>query len=135
MSSSYEIGKPPLALQSLDTLGLPNPHPVTFKPYAAVYVDGTGTPRGEGYASATWHFDALTHDQLQELLDLIGDKPGDDVGITTRTDRGVDYAATFKTFGGMMHRPVFGTEYEIEMGRIVYSDITIEFTMLIEEEE
>lgn len=132
MSSSFEIGVPPLALQDLDALGLPNPQPVTFKPFDNTYIDGQGQPRGDGYASVTWHFDALTHTQLQVLLDLIGDEQGDDIGITTRTDFGADYAAAFKTYNGYMSRPVFGDAYEIEMGRSVYTDLTFYFTSLVE---
>lgn len=135
MSSSFEIGLLPTSLLTLDYLGLPNPHPVSFKPYAKVYVDGQGQPRGDGYASATWHFDALTHTQLQTFMGIIGDNAGHSICITTRTDIGTDYADSFRTFSGMVRRPMFGDQYDIEMARSLYTDITFEFIMLVEEEE
>lgn len=132
MSSNFELGKAVPGPQALDTLGLPNPHPVTYKPFARTYRDGNGRPRGDGYASATWHFDALTHDQLQVFLDLIGDEAGDDIQITTRTDWATDYDDSFMTFDGYVMRPKFGDDYEVEMGRQIYTDITFEFSSLVE---
>ncbi len=132
MSSNFEIGMTVLSKQDLETLGLPNPHPVTFKPYARRYTDGHGRPRGDGYAIVTWHFDALTHAQLQTMLGVIGEYPGGAAVITTRTDFGADYDASFTTFSGFLTRPEFGDNYNIEMGRTVYTNLTFEFTMLEE---
>jgi hypothetical protein len=131
-TSEFQIGFNHADLQTLDARGLPNPHPVTFSPFAHTYVDGSGRPQGDGYASASWSFDILTHAQLQYFITLLHPDQGDGVNIVTRIDFGVDYAAQFVEFEGFLERPVFGRDYEVSMGRRHYQNVVLKFTQLQE---
>lgn len=132
MASNFKIGSIPTVMYTLDSLGLPNPHPVTFTKFGQIYYDGTGKPRGDGFASATWHFDLLTHEQLQYFMTKLVGQQGCNIAITTRTDYGSTYANQFVTFEGFLERPVFGDDYDIEMGRRYYTDVTFKFSFLQE---
>lgn len=132
MISNFAIGPNHSSLAVLTVRGLPNPHPVTYKPFNQTYFDGTGRPKGDGFASVSWSFDVLTQVQLQYFIGLLNPDFGDAVNIVTRTDYGADYDAQFAEFAGFVERPVFGRDYEVSMGRQLYQNVKFNFVNLIE---
>lgn len=126
---NYQIGTLVSSLQTLTSLGLPDPYPATFIHATEKYVDGQGRPQADGFAQAEWHFDILSDEQFGDLMLFSGEAR--QIAIVTRTDVGEDYAAQFATFSGYMVRPS-PEDYEIEMG-YWYRNVTFKFVSLVEE--
>jgi len=135
MSSEYQIGTTLLTIAPLDELGLPPaPYPATFIEATEKYVDGTGRPRSDGFATAQWHFDILTLAQWHTLVSPFGANEGRQIYIRTRRDRSSDgsYAGQFATYTGYMRKPE-PDDYDIAMGYF-YREVTIVFENLQEVE-
>lgn len=129
----YAFAATHATLATLESMGLPDPFPATFDPYAVRYEDGKGQPQGDGFASAEWHFDILSHEQFHLLTTFIGDHESKAVYVVTRTEQSIvhdSYAGSFKEFTGYMVKPS-PADYSIEM-RYFYRDVTVRLTMLVE---
>lgn len=120
---SYAIGSTS-TVTNVESLTTPvNPPRGTFQEWTRVYTSSSGMESGDGYPSATWHFDVLTQAMVTQLRSFCSGKSAS-VYITTRNGAGsfVKYSAVMIWPQNLMDKRVF---------RDRYLDVEIEFRKLV----
>lgn len=129
-----QIGPTIATLTPLHRRGIVAPPEWMFNRVSRVETDGTGIPRGFGYAVAEWRFDILSQRQLNVFLGFLsGDAVmGVSLFIWTYTDAGVGGDANLERFQGVMHRPVDQNDKSIVPNSAgeAYNDVVIKFSHL-----
>lgn len=134
MNYSYEIGTTPENRVNVKTLGSSTlthdwqraePYGMTYNQFTVFRQAASGKEYGDGFPATTWKFDWIHPDQLDALLNYIGDgNQSATVHIKTRLVDG-----TYDTFEAIMHRPKNEEEGEYSSGR--WHDVLIRFTCLV----
>ena len=113
--------------------GLPAPDRWTFTPYTQTRVRGDGRSVGDGYPSASWTWEVLNQQQLDNLLRFFSNDADASVAIYIRTpvERGLRVGTADYT--AIMHRPLAGDTKTMipESTNPVWEEITIQFTRLV----
>lgn len=119
----YSIGASPEALDNVEDLGLPPPHPAPYKEWAITYGAGDGRTHGDGWPSVPWHWDYLSAAHIATLREYC---PGKSAGLYIKTLKAD--LTTYGIYSAIMHWP---EELPYRPGRAVL-DFTIQFTHLSE---
>jgi len=123
----FQLG---LTLLTMLTTESPNacdkpPHPWTWKPGAASFIQGNGFSYFDGYPQVTWTFDFLTYQAVQWIVTtILGGLASRQVFVRTKnnTDNYVSYT-------GILHGPVLGETMTRGVGG--YFGVTLKFTHLV----
>lgn len=120
----YAIGTTVENLQNLeDDLGIMPPHPAPFQEWAAEYEAGDGRVHGDGWPSATWHFDYLTAAHIAALRTYCTGKSANVYIRTLKPDH-----TSYGTYSAIMRWP---SKLGYRMGRGT-SDVELQFTHIEE---
>jgi hypothetical protein len=138
MSCDFRIGTSVATLVSLEDLGCPAPDSHPFSPYSTVRTDGNGLPKGFGFPTASWVWDAENIDQVALDILLAFFSAETDAGvslfITTRKDVGRGRQET-ADFSAIMSRPVDGqgkTMVPRSDGGAI-GNLTVQFSHMVEQ--
>jgi len=97
---SYGISDSTSATTNVESLATPlNPPRSTYNEWSRTYDRSDGSSEGDGYPSATWHFDYLTQAQVTQLRTFCTGRSAS-VYITTRINTGA-----FATYTAQMIWP------------------------------
>ena len=114
--------------------GLPAPDRWTFTPYSVVKVRGDGRSVGDGNPTASWMWELLSQQQLNNLLAFFASDADASVELKIRTpvERGVGRVDT-GDYTAIMHRPVVGEGKTMipESTSPVWEEVALMFTKLI----
>lgn len=111
--------------------GIPYPDGYTYAPYSRVYVRGDGRPAGDGEAMATWTWEDVSQETVDNILSYFAAADASaSVFIRTRIDTGS--VAQFDDFSAVMHRPIDGEGKTVQNKSRwpIFSTMTVQFTML-----
>ena len=138
MSYDYKIGSSVAALVNVKEIGVTDlprawdrvePYGMTFQEFTVYRQAASGREYGDGFPACEWSFATMHPDQMDALLDYIGDgHQSKTVYIQTRLRDG-----TYAIYEAIMHRPRVGEDMQYVNGR--WHDITLRFTCLVEQEE
>lgn len=122
----YEIGATQSTMTNIEDIISVVPRGMAVQPFSVIRKSVSGKQYGDGYPTVTWHFDAITPEDLDTLLDYIGDgNQSAQVYIKTRNLDG-----SYTTYTGYMHRPVIGRNAHWDLS--IWRDVDIVFTTLVE---
>lgn len=130
--TELRIGATEAGLLYLRYRDIPDPDDWTFQPYTVVRTDGNGQPKGYGFPTCTWSWEALDQEAISVLLDFFA--TGTDASvllyISTYTDTGRKRTTTDYT--AYMQRPVDGDGKQMYPGSVgkVSQSVTLSFTHL-----
>lgn len=126
----FALGPTAAEMLRLTDRGIGIPDDWTYTPFAAAYVRGDGARYGDGPASATWTWEALSQEQLGYFFDLLGGAHSVVVYLRTRVDYG--YEPDFETFTAIMYRPILdGAEGQpARLSHEAWERVMIQFRLL-----
>lgn len=112
--------------------GLPLPDRFTFVPYSTTRVRGDGRSVGDGYPTASWTWEVLNQQQLDNLLRFFDSDADASVAIYIRTPIERGFRAETADYTAIMHRPVAGDGKTMvaQSTNPVWEEVTIQFTKL-----
>lgn len=113
--------------------GLPLPDRWVFTPYSVSKVRGDGRSIGDGNPTASWIWELLSQQQLNNLLAFFANDADASVELNIRTpvERGVGRVDT-GDYTAVMHRPIMGESKNMipESTSPVWEEVTLRFTKL-----
>lgn len=129
IQDTFMIGDALETLQTMEEIGILYDPDASFRPYAIADLLGDGSLEGNGYPSATWHFNGMAPGDADILYAYIGTGLSIPIFVRTRLNRlnetATDYA--WATFSGFMN----WTAGEEQVPALHTLDITISFTRLV----
>lgn len=120
----YAIGLSVEGLQNLeDDLNIPPPYPAPFQEWASDYAAGDGRVYGDGWPSATWHFDYLSTAHVAALRTYC---TGKSANVYIRT-----LQADHTSYGTYLAVMIWPSRLDYRVGR-ASTDVELVFTHLQE---
>jgi len=129
--TELRIGATEAGLLELRYRDIPTPNEWTFQPYSVVRTAGTGAQKGYGYPRASWSWDILDQQFLNNFLAFFASDADASVliYISTYTDTGRSRSTTDYT--AYMQRPMDGEGKAMYPGvGNVAQNVTVQFTHL-----
>jgi len=132
--TDYEIGATAGNTTKLDSLTTAvNPPRGRFKEWTVTNIKANALTVGHGYPSATWQFDWLDQDMVDQLRTFCSGVASKVAYIVTRLNDG-----SFAEYSCVMHWPANQLDSRVGLSggstageKGIYQDITIEFTKLV----
>jgi hypothetical protein len=127
---------PPFAVTNFIALihrGLPAPDRWTFTPYSTTKVRGDGRSIGDGYPTASWTWEVLSQQQLDNLLRFFASDADASVAIYIRTPTERGFRVEPGDYTAIMHRPIMGDSKTMipDSTAPVWEEVTVQFTRLV----
>lgn len=112
--------------------GIPTPDRFTFVPYGTTKVRGDGRSVGDGYPTASWTWEVLHQQQLDNLLALFDSDADASVEVNIRTPSERGWRAQADDYTAVMHRPTAGGGKSMipQSTFPVWTEVTVQFTKL-----
>jgi len=130
--TDLRLGSSSATLYYLRDQEIPDPDEFTYVPYSVKRIDGAGLPKGYGYPSCSWSWEALDQAAMNRIFSYFSaaTDAGVQVYISTYTDTG--RRRTTSDYTAYMHRPVDGDGKEMYPGSVgqVSQNVSISFTRL-----